>query len=48
MTLHQLFDLSTMEHRHLVLSYAVIILLQGGYLAWVLRSSSRLRGSRRP
>ena len=42
MTLHQLFDLSTMEHRHLLLSYGAVILLQLGYLVWVLRSSARL------
>ena len=48
MTLHQLFDLSTMEHRHLLLSYIAIVLAQGGYLAWLLRSSIDLRKQRRP
>ena len=46
MTLHQLFDLSTMEHRHLLLSYVIILAFQGGYLAWLLRSSARLRKPR--
>ena len=46
MTLHQFFDLSTMEHRHLLLSYAAVLVAQGGYLAWVVRSSARLRGPR--
>ena len=45
MTLHQLFDLSTMEHRHLLLSYAIIIIAQGGYAAWLLRGLLRLRRS---
>lgn len=43
MTLHQLFDLTTMEHRHLLASFAAVILLQGGYFAWVLTTSVRLR-----
>ena len=42
MTLHQLFDLSTMEHRHLLLSYIAIFIAQGGYLAWLIRSSARM------
>ncbi len=46
MTLHQLFDLSTMEHRHLLLSYSAVLLAQIGYLVWVLRSGARLRRPR--
>ena len=38
MTLHQLFDLSTMEHRHLVYAYGVVLLLQLGYATWAFRS----------
>jgi hypothetical protein len=34
MTWHSFFDMSTMEERHLVASYAFILLLQVGYLAW--------------
>lgn len=43
MTWAQLFDLHTMEHRHLLLSYVAVIVFQGGYLAWVLRSLWRKR-----
>lgn len=43
MTLHQIFDLTTMEHRHLLASFAAVILLQGGYFTWVLANSARLR-----
>ena len=46
MTFPQLFDLSTMEHRHLLLSYAAVLLAQGGYFVWLVRSSARLRGPR--
>lgn len=46
MTLHQLLDLSTMEHRHLLLSYVLVAGVQIGYLVWVLRSRRNLR--RRP
>ena len=45
MTLHQLFDLATMEHRHLLLSYVAVITLQAGYFFWLLRSEARLRRS---
>lgn len=34
MTWHSFFDMSTMEERHLVASYAFILILQVGYLAW--------------
>jgi hypothetical protein len=34
MTWHSIFDLSTTQERHLVASYAVILLVQGGYFAW--------------
>ena len=46
MTLHQLFDLSTMEHRHLLLSYAIVVAAQAVYLNSLLRSQARLRRSR--
>ncbi len=35
MTWHSFFSLSTMESRHLLASYAVVFLLQGGYFGWV-------------
>ncbi len=37
MTWHSLFNLSTMEHRHLLASYAVVLIVQFGYfgrIAW--------------
>ena len=43
MTLQQFFNLTTLEHRDLFLSYAAILLLHGGYFAWLLRGSARLR-----
>lgn len=33
MNWHSLFDLHTMEHRHLLLAYAAVWVVQGGYLA---------------
>ena len=38
MTLHELFNLSTMEHRHLLAAYGTVLLLQLGYAAWAFRS----------
>ena len=35
MTWHTFFDMHTLESRHLVFSYATVLLLQGGYFAWV-------------
>ena len=35
MTWHSLFNLSTMEHRHLIFSYGAVWAIQGGYLAWI-------------
>ena len=32
MTWQSLFDLSTMEHRHLLFAYAAVLVIQGGYL----------------
>ena len=43
MTLHQMFDLSTMEHRHIVYAYGAAMLLQGGYLLTVANSWLRLK-----
>lgn len=43
MTLHQLLDLSTMEHRHIVYAFGAVILLQGGYFLAVANSWLRLR-----
>ena len=38
MTWHTFFDTSTLEGRHLLASYALVFLLQGGYFAWMLRN----------
>lgn len=35
MTWSSLFNLSTMEHRHLLFAYAAVFAIQGGYLGWV-------------
>ena len=34
MTWNSFFDLGTMASRHLLASYAVVFLVQGGYFAW--------------
>lgn len=47
MTLHQLFDLSTMEHRHIVYAFGLVILLQGTYLVAVANSWLRLKRAER-
>ena len=38
MTLHSLFDFSTIEHRHLLLAYVAVALIQGTYAARLIRS----------
>jgi hypothetical protein len=35
MTWHSLFDLSTLNHRHLLAAYATVLIIQGGYLGRV-------------
>ena len=35
MTLHSLFNLSTLEHRHLLFAYATVLVIQGGYAGWI-------------
>jgi hypothetical protein len=46
MTWHSFFDLSSMEHRHLVAAYAVVLGVQGGYFVWTLRNWLRTRRPR--
>lgn len=46
MTWHSLFDLSTMEHRHLVFSYAAVWAIQGGYLGWIALNWVRTKRTR--
>ena len=38
----------TMEGRHLVFAYAAVILIQGGYLAWVVNQWRKLNPSFAP
>ncbi|MEO6909868.1 MAG: hypothetical protein ABI158_02960 [Edaphobacter sp.] len=46
MTWHSLFDMSTMEHRHLVIAYALVWAVQIGYLGWITRQWLRTKGPR--
>ena len=45
MTLQQLFDLHTIEHRHIVYAFAGVMLVQGGYFLAVANSWLRLKRS---
>ncbi len=44
MTWHSLFDLSTMEHRHLLFTYVAVWVIQGSYLGWIAWSWPHTRG----
>lgn len=46
MTWHSFFNLSTMEHRHLLAAYATVVIIQGGYFILVLRGWLRSKGPR--
>jgi hypothetical protein len=46
MTWHSFFNFSTMQHRHLVFSYITVIVVQGGYFAWIARSWQRTKSTR--
>jgi hypothetical protein len=46
MTWKDFFNLSTMEHRHLLLVYLTIWVVQGGYLAWIARNWLRTKSPR--
>jgi hypothetical protein len=46
MTWHTFFDFSTLEGRHLFASYAVVLLLQGGYFAWMVWNWLQLKKPR--
>ena len=35
-----------LEHRHLILAYAAVLLIQAGYAGWVLLQRARLRARR--
>jgi hypothetical protein len=47
MTWHSLFDWSTMEHRHLLFAYAVVLIIQGGYAGWIAWNWFRTKHARR-
>jgi hypothetical protein len=47
MTWDSLFDLSTMEHRHLLFAYAAVLIIQGGYAGWIAWSWFHTKGARR-
>lgn len=46
MTWHTFFNLSTMEHRHLIFAYTAVWGVQIGYLSWVLRGWLRTKDRR--
>lgn len=41
MTLQELLTLTTIEHRHLLLAYLLVAVVQVGYLVWTLRGLFR-------
>jgi hypothetical protein len=47
MTWNSLFNLSTMEHRHLLFAYAVVLIIQGGYAGWIAWNWFRTKRARR-
>ena len=46
MTWHSLFNLSTMENRHLLFAYAAVLIIQGGYVAWITWNWLHTKGPR--
>jgi hypothetical protein len=46
MTWHTFFNLSTIEHRHLLAVYVIVLTIQGGYFLWVLRGWLRTKNPR--
>ena len=47
MTWQSLFNLSTMEHRHLLFAYAAVLVIQGGYVGWIVWNWLRIKDTRR-
>jgi hypothetical protein len=47
MTWPSFFNFSTMPHRHLLSAYATVLLIQGGYFAWVAWSWRHTKGPQR-
>jgi hypothetical protein len=46
MTWQSLFNLSTMEHRHLLFAYAAVLIIQGGYVGWIAWNWLRIKDTR--
>jgi len=46
MTWHTFFDMSTMQHRHLVYTYAGVWIVQLSYLGWILFNWNRSKPTR--
>ncbi|MDW5266795.1 MULTISPECIES: hypothetical protein [Acidobacteriaceae] len=46
MTWHTFFNLSTIEHRHLLAVYAIVLIVQGGYFLSILRGWLRSKKPR--
>ena len=46
MTWHSLFDLSTMEHRHLLFAYSAVLIIQSGYVGWTAWNWFRTKDTR--
>jgi hypothetical protein len=36
-----------MEHRHLLFAYATVLIIQGGYVAWIAWNWFRIKDTRR-
>ena len=47
MTWSSFFDMSTMEHRHLLFAYGVVLVIQGGYFAWIAWNWLQTKSPRR-
>ena len=47
MTWNSFFDVSTMEHRHLLFAYAIVLLIQGGYVGWIAWNWVHTKNARR-
>ena len=47
MTWNSFFDVSTMEHRHLLFAYAIVLLIQGGYAGWIAWNWLHTKDARR-
>jgi len=47
MTWNSFFDVSTMEHRHLLFAYAIVLLIQGGYAGWIAWNWVHTKNARR-